>query len=446
LDAFESLGRSHGAAASAVLLVAVAAGSAAQAQEARLSDIKAYAVESVTRQTAGGGKYMPAFPNAWSSFVEVQATLQPPPAKGDATVALSRIGLEARYGKEPWTTNVWAVGTKTAGNCRYLAAAAQGGRPDVHALPDGASLSLTRANTSDPGTLTVSGKTVVLCLLFAPPKGTVGPAAMTFDGQRFALGDLLRPQPESTASRVDFTALAQAHRMKAAVALGVVGVLLLGWFALRRFGAWRQQAFAGSTLPSYEPEEVHAGSRSALPPIDAPTEAPSALQVGARHCRTVFALVAPAAGPGRQDFEAGQRALQVKSNRSAEQLLARALESGLDPTFACGAWAFRGKAALRLGRGEQAIRCFLAALACEQVTQQATHLASSHLAVIYRELGWRDDARFMERVTAASGPADIVRDKRFVAAVRKGLRGIRPLRGRSLWERLTRRKAAVAGG
>lgn len=369
---------------------------------------------------------MQAFPNAWSSFVEVQGMLQPASPGGVATLPLSRIVLEARYGKEAWNTNVWAVGARIDGNCRYLQAIVLAGKPTDLTLGEGTSISVHRTSEADPGTLTVTGKAANLCLLFAPPKGTVGPAVMTFGSQRIALGDALRPAEEVAQTWFDIAGFARAQGTKIAaiaVALAALGAGIWAgtWLWRRRRRAVILHNESDATLPMQPTAESPAPA-----PIEAPAVAPSELQVSARHCRLSFAPVAASAGPGLADFEAGQRALQVNSNQSAEDLLARAIAAGLDPTYACGAWAFRGKAALRQGRVEQAIRCFLGALEGDRVTHQAAHLAASHLAVIYRELGWRSDARFMEQVTAAAGAAAVLRDKAFVATVKQRLGAFRP--------------------
>ena len=421
------------------LVAAEARGDNERAPAAKLSDVKGYVVTSITRRSGGSNNFVPTFPNAWSSYVEVQATVQPSSSRGGAGVPLGRVALEARYRGEPWTANVWAVGAMAGGSCRYLPATAEAGQPQAEALPDGATISLLRANDADPGTLTVAGRSVAVCLLFTPPKQAVGPVAMTFDGRRFPLGDVLKPQQESTSAGFDLTATVRAHGPKIALGLGSAAALVaMVWLGWRRFMARRPYVLASSASPGGGAAPMSEGARVEPAPIEAPSEAPSALQVSARHCRLAFAPVAAHAGAGARDFDAAQRALQVNSDLAAEQLLARAIETGLDPTFACGAWAFRGRAALRLGRGEDAVRCFLTALEGERVTQQAAHLASSHLAVIYRELGWRSDARCMEQLAAVSGSSEIVSDKRFVESVRRGLRANRPPQGRSWWGRITR--------
>jgi hypothetical protein len=261
---------------------------------------------------------------------------------------------------------------------------------------------------------------------------------MTFDGRRFPLGDVLKPQQESTATSFDFAAMARIYGPKVALGLGSAAALVVVWFGWRRFRARRPYVLSRSASPEAGSLAATQASRVEPAAIEAPSEAPSALQVSARHCRVAFVPVAAHAGAGARDFDAAQRALQVNSDLAAEQLLARAIETGLDPTYACGAWAFRGRAALRLGRGEDAVRCFLAALDGERVTRQAAHLASSHLAVIYRELGWRSDARCMEQLAAASGSSEIVSDKRFVESVRRALRGSQPPKGRPWWSRTAR--------
>ncbi len=383
-----------------------------------------------------GSDFVRESPSSGDGFLQVQGRLQVREGARLDPILLAEIRLRtADSAVKARVESAFAVGASIV-MCRYLPRDPQGWGGARMAVSGERSIALSRASAAAPLKLSIEAASVDLCIAFARSAKVGEVLLLEFGGRSFTVQLADKPTTPVTAEghiAASFLPLAWPIPSRRTVWIAAAGLLALG---LGLFASWRwrvRRQRLAAIDPRFLPGNGASGPR----------------RVSAEHCRTNFVPVGVNAGPGKADFAAALREIQGERFREADALLAQAISKGLPATFECGAWSLRGQAAIALGNIDAAIDCFLKTLEGPAVTTQAALPAVLHLAVIYRELGMRSDAKRMEAVAKRLAEAvkgfdlELALAPEMVKRIRNDARAYRQTLRMSAWSRLSTRVTGV---
>jgi hypothetical protein len=376
-----------------------------------------------------GSEFVRESSSASDGYLQLRGRLQVRAGALLDPIAIAEIRLRtADSAAKAKVLSAFAVGASIV-MCRYLPRDPQGWGGARMVVGGERSIALSRASVAAPLKLSVEGASVNLCIAFARSAKVGEVLLLEFGGRSFTVQLTDTPNTPVTAEGNIATPSAPftwpiPSRRTVWIAAASLLALGLGVFASWRWRVRRQRLAAID--PRFLPRNGVSGPR----------------RVSAEHCRTSFVPVGANTGPGKADFAAALREIQGERFSEADALLAQAISKGLPATFECGAWSLRGQAAIALGDIDAAIDCFLKTLEGPAVTTQAALPAVMHLAVIYRALGMRSDAKRMEALAKTLAEAlkgldlELVLAPEMVKRIRNDARAYRQTLRLSAWSRL----------
>jgi hypothetical protein len=359
-----------------------------------------------------GGRFERRAPRESDAFIEVRARLTVRSGVPLDPILLADIRIRPASGGALQSAH--AVGASIA-MCRYLPPEPSPGAGDKMALVPAGHIAVFRESVSAPVQLKFEASAADLCLAFPRIGDTAQGLTMEFAGRTFAVSVAQAPIPGARApDAATVSRPASIDSRTLLIAAGSAGLLALLALAGFAFWRWRRRA-------------APIAAEAPVPPGEGAPEGPP--RVSEVHCRTAFRVVEKDAGPGKAKLDEALLMLQDERSAQADAAVAEAMRIGLSPTHQCGAWSLRGQITVELGDLGRAIDFFLKALAAAELTAEGAFPAASYLAVIYRALGLRADAKSMERVAVAANtqrvdlhPARIKRIRKLARAYRKAFR------------------------